>query len=63
MRYILEKTKGARRIDLVTHPENENALRLYASLGFKVESRLENYFGDGEPRLALAKSGVGFRSE
>jgi ribosomal protein S18 acetylase RimI-like enzyme len=57
MTYILEKTNGASRIDLVTHPQNEYALRLYASLGFKIESRLENYYGDGEPRLVLARSG------
>ena len=54
MSFILGKLKGTRRIDLVTHPENKNALRLYASFGFKVESRRENYFGDGEPRLVLA---------
>ena len=55
MTYILKKTKDASRIDLVTHPENANALILYASLGFRIESRRENYFGDGEPRLVLAK--------
>jgi ribosomal protein S18 acetylase RimI-like enzyme len=27
------------------------------SLGFKVESRQENFFGDGEPRLVLARRG------
>jgi ribosomal protein S18 acetylase RimI-like enzyme len=52
--FLLAKLKGTRRIDLVTHPENKNALHLYASFGFKVESRQENYFGDGEPRLVLA---------
>ena len=57
MSFILEKCKGAHRIDLVTHPENKNALQLYASLGFKVESRRENFFGDGEPRLVLALKG------
>ncbi len=54
MSLILEKCKGTHRIDLVTHPENKNALQLYRSLGFKVESRQENYFGDGEPRLVPA---------
>jgi [ribosomal protein S18]-alanine N-acetyltransferase len=54
MLLILEKCKGSHRVDLVTHPENKNALRLYRSLGFKVVSRQENYFGDGEPRLVLA---------
>ncbi len=36
MSLILEKCKGTHRIDLVTHPENKNALQLYRSLGFKV---------------------------
>jgi ribosomal protein S18 acetylase RimI-like enzyme len=57
--FLLAKLKGTRRIDLVTHPENKNALHLYASFGFKVESRQENYFGDGEPRLVLALTGPG----
>jgi ribosomal protein S18 acetylase RimI-like enzyme len=39
----------------VTHPENAGALRLYMSLGFKVESRIEDCFGDGEPRLVMAR--------
>jgi ribosomal protein S18 acetylase RimI-like enzyme len=54
--YILEMNKHAPRFDLVTHPENEHALRLYLSLGFEVESRRENFFRDGEPRLVLARS-------
>ena len=53
MSHILENCKEAPRVDLVTHPENNHALQLYTSLGFKVESRKENYFGDGEPRLVL----------
>lgn len=52
--FVLELNRGAPRIDLVTHPENASALRLYQSLGFAVESYEENYFGDGEPRLVLA---------
>ncbi len=50
---ILEELKDIKRIDLVTHPDNTKALKLYESLGFTVESRKENYFGDGEPRLVL----------
>ena len=53
MSHILEKCKEAPRVDLVAHPENKKALQLYTSLGFKVESRKESYFGDGEPRLVL----------
>ncbi len=53
MKQVLAKYSDAARIDLVTHPENR-ALKLYQSLGFVVEGREENYFGDGEPRLVLA---------
>jgi ribosomal-protein-alanine N-acetyltransferase len=53
MTRFLEQCKEAPRVDLVTHPQNDIALKLYTSLGFKVESREENYFGDGEPRLVL----------
>ena len=52
---ILDELKDYKRIDLAVHPENERALKLYLSLGFKEESRKENYYGDGEPRLILAK--------
>jgi ribosomal protein S18 acetylase RimI-like enzyme len=55
MTLIMDQNKGARRLDLVTHPENEKALDLYFSLGFRIESRRENHFGDGEPRLVLTK--------
>ena len=48
---LLEELKDVRRIDLVTHPDNHVALHLYQSLGFVIESRKENYWGDGEPRL------------
>lgn len=50
---ILDAYSNAYRIDLVTHPDNP-ALKLYESLGFKVEERKEDYFGDGQPRLVLA---------
>ncbi|MFA6227050.1 MAG: GNAT family N-acetyltransferase [Candidatus Paceibacterota bacterium] len=55
LRLILERLKDIRRIDLVTHPDNP-VLNLYKSFGFVVESRIENYFGDGEPRVVLAKT-------
>lgn len=50
---LLNLYSHASRIDLVTHPDNP-ALRVYQSLGFKIEERKENYWGDGEPRLVLA---------
>jgi ribosomal protein S18 acetylase RimI-like enzyme len=51
--FLLEELKNIQRIDLVAHPDNHAALSLYLSLGFKIESRKENYYGDGEPRLVL----------
>lgn len=50
---ILEELKDFKRIDLVTHPDNLKALKLYQSFGFTTESRRENFFGDREPRLIL----------
>jgi [ribosomal protein S18]-alanine N-acetyltransferase len=53
---VLGDLKDAKKIELVTHPGNGAALALYQKMGFKVESRRENYFGDGEPRLILSKT-------
>jgi ribosomal protein S18 acetylase RimI-like enzyme len=53
MVFLLGKCRKLNRVKLVVHPENEPALRLYSALGFRTESRKENYFGDGEPRLVL----------
>jgi ribosomal protein S18 acetylase RimI-like enzyme len=53
MGMILDELKDVGQIDLVTHPENLKAIKLYESLGFKIESRIENYFGDGEPRVRM----------
>jgi ribosomal protein S18 acetylase RimI-like enzyme len=50
---VLDEHPAATRIELVTHPDNP-ALKLYESLGFTMEGRKENYYGDGEPRLVLA---------
>ncbi len=53
--FRLEKLKGVKRIDVVTHPENSKIIGLYQSLGFKIEKCMENYFGDGEPRVMLVR--------
>jgi GNAT superfamily N-acetyltransferase len=44
MSFIFEQCKGTHRIDLVPLPENKNVLRLYTSLGFKVEIRPRKLF-------------------
>lgn len=53
---VLKELEMMERIDLTVHPENSTALQLYLSLGFQIESRGENYYGDGEPRLVLIKT-------
>lgn len=54
MRFMLSEIGNRRRIYLVTHPDNFKAIKLYESLGFSIESRKENYFGDGEPRVVMS---------
>lgn len=53
--FLVKQLADTVRLELVTHPENDHALRLYGSLGFKVEAEIDNYFGDGEPRLKLVR--------
>ena len=54
MQILLEMLNDVKSIDLVTHPENEKAISLYKSLGFKqIGESMENYFGDGEPRIKM----------
>jgi ribosomal protein S18 acetylase RimI-like enzyme len=55
MLYVLKRNARAAVIELVTHPENRKALRLYVSLGFEPRRRIANFFGDGEPRLVLVR--------
>ncbi len=52
---LFEKLKDFKKLSLVVHPDN-HAVKLYKSLGFMQESRKENYFGDGEPRLMMIKN-------
>lgn len=52
---VLVNYPEATHVDLVTHPDNQ-ALKLYENLGFKVTERIEDYFGDGEPRLVLVRT-------
>lgn len=53
IKLILQELKDIKRISIITHPDNAVALKLYQSFGFIIESRKENYYGDGEPRLML----------
>jgi len=51
LKEILEMLKGVEIIDLVIHPENIKSIKLVESFGFVKAERVENYFGDGEPRV------------
>jgi len=53
---VLSEVKNAPKIELLTHPDNENAIKLYQSFGFEITDKKDNYFGDGEPRIVLVKN-------
>lgn len=55
MKFLIGHLGHAARLELVTHPENRHALRLYASLDFRTEAEIANYFGDGEPRVKCVR--------
>lgn len=51
---VLKELRNVPYIDLVTHPDNERAIALYESLGFKRGEVKQNYFDDGEPRMVMS---------
>lgn len=53
--FRLEKLKGVKRLWLVTHPHNSKMIRMYLSYGFIIEAWKDDYYGDGQPRLVLAR--------
>ena len=54
---VLNELKGTKKISLVTHPKNTPAIMLYLSLGFVIERWKDDYYGDGEPRILMSRSG------
>lgn len=40
---------------LTVHPENSSAIAFYLKSGFEIVRRIENCYGDGQPRLRLEK--------
>jgi ribosomal protein S18 acetylase RimI-like enzyme len=55
VKFRLDKLKDMKKIDFVTHPHNSKVIMLYLSLGFHIESWKDNYWGDDEPRIVLAR--------
>lgn len=53
MAKLLEEVKDYRIINLVVHPDNISAIKLYESFGFIIKNRKENYYNDDEPRLVM----------
>jgi ribosomal protein S18 acetylase RimI-like enzyme len=51
---MLEKLKNFKTVELFTHPENNNSLRLYLKHEFKIKEWRDNHFGN-QPRLLLQK--------
>lgn len=49
---LIELTKG-KKVWLVTHPKNTAAIILYLKRGFELAGWMDNYYGDGEPRIKL----------
>lgn len=58
MTWLMEKLKSYELIDLVTHPRNTPAIKLYLNFGFVITGWKDNYFGDGEPRLIMVRKNI-----
>ncbi len=54
MGLLFAELTSFKKFSLVVHPDN-HAVKLYKSFGFKKETLVEDYFGDGEPRLVMVK--------
>lgn len=55
LQMVLTELSSLKRIEILTHPEGP-ALGLYLRAGFIPESRIENYYDTGEPRILLIKN-------
>ena len=51
LRYF--ESRGYTHIHALVHPDNRPMLRIYVAFGFTTKRRIEDAFGDGEPRLEL----------
>jgi ribosomal protein S18 acetylase RimI-like enzyme len=48
--------KGATGLKALTSPENEGSQSFHAALGFTDQRRVEDYGGNGRPRIVMRKS-------
>lgn len=53
MMKLIKKLTHNKEVTLVTHPKNSQAIIFYLKCGFEICGFVDDYFGDGEPRLKL----------
>ena len=53
LKLLLPQLNDYTNVFLMTHPDNPRSIHLYSQFGFNAAGRIENYFGDGEPRLKM----------
>ncbi|HWQ60510.1 MAG TPA: GNAT family N-acetyltransferase, partial [Candidatus Fimivivens sp.] len=54
MNMLLDELKGFPHLALDVHPDN-HAVKLYESLGFVATESVENFYGDGQPRIIMVR--------
>lgn len=53
--HTLETAHPGKKIFLTVHPNNTQGIVFYLKHGFHIRKWIENYYGDGQPRLVLEK--------
>lgn len=56
IKVLLEQIENKLPMELHTHPDNKSAIKVYWKLGFEIKGWVDNYLGEGEPRLLLVRS-------
>jgi ribosomal protein S18 acetylase RimI-like enzyme len=55
MAFIMNELKGIKRVIAFVHPKNVPAIKLYWGASMSIESWEDDHYGDGEPRLVMAR--------
>lgn len=57
MAWLLNELNHAQKVELVTHPHNSTAIRLYLKHGFHIQEWKDDFYGDGTPRIVMSRQG------